>query len=94
MWHSIQIALKRISESSQRVSFIAPCNRRAACGVGITELMRSYGEQKPLPFLELDASKGAQGVGEYWCLALLCSELKALRQELSELRKLIDSKRI
>lgn len=91
MWHAIQIALKRIDENSQRVSFSAPCGRRAACGLGIAELMRSYGEQKPLPFLELEASKGAQG-GDYWYLALLCSELKALRQELSELRKLIDSK--
>lgn len=92
MWHAIQIALKRIDESSRRVSFSAPCSRRAACGLGIAELMRSYGQQKPLPFLELEASKGALGVGDYWYLALLCSELKALRQELSELRKLIDSK--
>ena len=94
MWHAIQAALKQIDRCSQSGSFKVPYSRRTDCGVGVAELMRSYGEQKPLPFLELEAPKGTQGMGDYWYLALLCSELKALRHELSELRKSIDSKRI
>lgn len=94
MWHAIQAALKQIDKGRESDSLTTPHSIAIACSVGVTELMRSYGEQKPLPFLELEAAKNPPSVVDYRCLASLRFELKALRQELLELRKLIDSQRI
>jgi hypothetical protein len=82
MWHLIDSALKRIGNGREQ--------RFSGAALEVSASVEYMAAKERLPYVGLDVLSNSGNLNSIRTLALIYSELRALRKEVKELRRVID----